>query len=426
MLGLILAGEAIYALPFHLTRFFRPTLLEVFGLSATELGAAQSVYGVVAMLAYFPGGPLADRFPARKLMAMSLWTTAGGGLYLATFPGYTGSLLVWGFFGVTTILLFWAALIRATRDWGGQRTQGQAYGILDGGRGLLAAGMASIGVLIFDLAFPDGYNQSSPAERAAALQTVIYGYTGVTALAGVFVWFALKDPGTDQPATTATHVAPVTASISRNILIVLRLPAVWLQAIIVACAYVGYKGVDNFTLFAVDAYGLDPVEAAEVVAIGAWMRPIAALGAGLIGDRYSIPRMLVISFVILTASNLFFALDTPTEGAVLILLINVLVTCIAVFALRGLYFAVFEDAKVPLGLTGTAVGLVSVVGYTPDVFTYLVAGILIDRSPGLAGHQDFFLFLTAFAVIGTLASLAFVRLVQHNTAVSTATPATSK
>ena len=60
MLGLVLAGEAIYALPFHVTRFFRPTVLEVFDLTNTELGSAQAVYGVVAMLSYFPGGPLAD------------------------------------------------------------------------------------------------------------------------------------------------------------------------------------------------------------------------------------------------------------------------------------------------------------------------------------------------------------------------------
>ena len=59
MVALIFAGEAVYALPFHITRFFRPTVLEVFNLTATELGAAQGVYGVVAMLAYFPGGPLA-------------------------------------------------------------------------------------------------------------------------------------------------------------------------------------------------------------------------------------------------------------------------------------------------------------------------------------------------------------------------------
>ena len=132
MIGLIVAGEAVYALPFHVTRFFRPTVLEVFGLTNTELGTAMAVYGVVAMLSYFPGGPLADRFPARKLLALSLWATAAGGLYMSTLPGFRGSVIVWGFFGFTTILLFWAALIRATRDWGGNVEQGRAYGLLDG------------------------------------------------------------------------------------------------------------------------------------------------------------------------------------------------------------------------------------------------------------------------------------------------------
>ncbi|MCH1490915.1 MAG: MFS transporter, partial [Luminiphilus sp.] len=102
MVSLIVAGEAIFTLPYHVTRFFRPTVLEVFGLSATELGVAQAAYGVVAMAAYALGGPLADRYPARKLLAGSLWLTACGGLYLATFPGYYGAMFIWGFFGLST------------------------------------------------------------------------------------------------------------------------------------------------------------------------------------------------------------------------------------------------------------------------------------------------------------------------------------
>jgi hypothetical protein len=47
------------------------------------------------------------------------------------------------------------------------------------------------------------------------------------------------------------------------------------------------------------------------------------------------------------------------------------------------------------------------IGYTPDVFVALAAGWLLDRSPGVPGHQHFFLFLSAFAVIGLLASLLF-------------------
>ena len=81
IVSLILAGEAIFTLPYHVTRFFRPTFLEVFELSATELGVAQSAYGFIAMAAYFFGGPLADRFESRKLLAGSLWATALGGIY---------------------------------------------------------------------------------------------------------------------------------------------------------------------------------------------------------------------------------------------------------------------------------------------------------------------------------------------------------
>ena len=65
MLRLVLAGEIVFLLPFHTTRFFRPTVLEAFGLTNTQLGNVFAVYGVMAMIAYFPGGALADRFSAK-------------------------------------------------------------------------------------------------------------------------------------------------------------------------------------------------------------------------------------------------------------------------------------------------------------------------------------------------------------------------
>lgn len=398
MVALIVAGEAVFALPFHVARFFRPTMMEVFDLSATELGAAQGIYGIVAMVAYFPGGPLADRFAAHQLMAISLWTTAAGGLYMATFPGLAGSMLMFGFFGITTILLFWAALIRATRDLGGNQTQGGAFGLLDGGRGLLAALLLSAGAYVFTLAFPEGYAGASMAEKQSALRKVILGYSAFTALAGIYVWFALK--GLEANSSSARH-----HSIWRNILPVLRFRSVWLQALIVICAYVGYKGLDNYTLFAVQAYDLDEVEAAQLMTLAAWLRPFAAVGAGLLGDRIDISKAMIACFLILIVSYLFLGFTTPTPGAFFVLLANVAVTCIAVYGLRGLYFAVFEETKVPRAMTGTAVGIVSVIGFTPDIFVTLVAGLLIDASPGLTGHQHFFWFLTAFALIGAVASL---------------------
>ena len=101
-----------------MSRVFRPTVLETFSLDNTQLGLCFSVYGFVALLSYLFGGPLADQFPPRKLIAAALWMTGLGGLVYATFPGYTVLRILYGYWGFTTIFLFWAPMIKATRGLG--------------------------------------------------------------------------------------------------------------------------------------------------------------------------------------------------------------------------------------------------------------------------------------------------------------------
>ena len=134
---------------------------------------AQSPYGFIAMVAYFFGGPLADRFEPRKLLAGSPWAAALGGPCMATFPDFTGVMLVCGCFGLTSILLFWAVLIKVTRAWGGDDQQGLSYGLLEGGRDLLAAILASLGVLAFSVAFPMGYDAATLEQKGAVPRQVI-------------------------------------------------------------------------------------------------------------------------------------------------------------------------------------------------------------------------------------------------------------
>jgi predicted MFS family arabinose efflux permease len=119
LITLIVAGESVFFLPFVLARVFRPTLLDLFAISNTELGLWFSLYGVVAMISYLLGGPLADRFPARNLMAYALWLTSAGGVLMSLVPSSRIMLWLYAFWGFTTICLFWAAMIRATREWGG-------------------------------------------------------------------------------------------------------------------------------------------------------------------------------------------------------------------------------------------------------------------------------------------------------------------
>ena len=407
ILGLILTGEIIFALPFHLARFFRPILLEMFNISATELGAAQGIYGIVAMLCYFPGGLIADRYPAHKLIALSLWMTALGGLFMATLPNDSELILLYGFFGLTTILLFWGALIRATREWGGNKEQGLAFGILEGGRGLLAVVLASIAVLVFHISFPSGYELASLVAKKSVFRTVIYGYTLITALIGIYIWFAFSSYSNNSYHESLSEVSSGIrwAQTFKNIKEVVSFPSIWLQALIVLCAYVGYKGFDNYSLYAVDVYGYDEIEAAKLITIGSWIRPFAAIAFGILADRFHVVRMLIICFFVLLVADLYFAFATPMLNFSWVFIGNVLITCIAIFGLRGLYFAIYEETRLPVAITGSAVGLVSLIGFTPDIFVLYVAGICIDSSPGLLGHQHFFMFLSSFAALGLIASI---------------------
>ena len=117
MLSLILAGETVFLPAFHLGRYFKSSLLSTFSIDEFQLGRLGAIYGAFAMVCYFLGGPLADRWSPRKLLTGSLVITALGSLYMATFPSFDGLRILFAFWGVSTILAFWAPLIRATREW---------------------------------------------------------------------------------------------------------------------------------------------------------------------------------------------------------------------------------------------------------------------------------------------------------------------
>jgi len=130
---LVMAGELIFALPFHITRYFKPSLMSALNINNTALGDAFAIYGVLALLCYLPGGIIADKFSPKKLMVFSLLLTGLGGFYYSAIPSLTGLKFLFGFWGVTTILFFWGALIKYTSDWGGFKSQGRAFGYLEAG-----------------------------------------------------------------------------------------------------------------------------------------------------------------------------------------------------------------------------------------------------------------------------------------------------
>lgn len=401
---LILAGESVFILPFVLQRVFRPTVLKVFQLSNTELGLCFSVYGVVALVSYFLGGPLADKYPPRKLIAMGLWTTAAGGLYFATFPDFYSLQILYGYWGFTTIFLFWSPMIKATRVWGGRNSQGKAYGFLDGGRGLVGALFGTLGVLVFSWFMADNLEVSNLADSRFAFRKVILVSSAIVALVGFLVWMYMK-----LPISLEKKIVLEKISMSQ-IGQVLRLPSVLLLMVIILCAYVGYKLTDVFSLYASKIMLYDDVDAAKTGAFLFYVRPVVGICIGIIADR-SLPSFwLFVSFILSFIGAMLFALGFVVDVSVFMFLLSILIVTSGIYAARALYFAVMESGRIPLVLTGTAVGLISVIGYTPDIFAGTAMGLLLDSSPGLRGHQHVFFMIAGFSLVGAIAAYWYYKL----------------
>ena len=405
MLILVLAGEIIFGLPFHLARFFRPTYLDVFNISNTNLGDVYAVYGLTAMISYFFGGMLADKYSPRILMSLSLVLTSIGGFFISTIPELSSIFIIYGYWGITTIFLFWSAMIKATKEWGGEYSQGKAFGILDGGRGLFATIVSLIAINLFTAFLTQEVTLADPSEKRKAFQSVIILYSSLTLLIGIIVWLFLPDNNAEVKRKE---------SIFKNLNKVIKNPLVWLNAGIIVCAYSAYKGLDNTTLYAHEVLGMNEVDAAKVFSYGSLIRPIAAIAAGIIADRFISSRVILVMFSCLT---LIFALLAMSDTMLLypaVVLLNIYITFFLVFAIRGIYFAVVQETKVNSNVTGTAAGVISFIGFTPDIFFGSISGRILDANPGVVGHQNYFLFLTVIAFFGIVIPFIFRKISKRN------------
>lgn len=387
LVTLIVAGESVFFLPFVLARIFRPTLLEVFQITNTELGMWFSVYGVVAMISYIFGGVLADRFPARNLMATALWLTSGGGLVMATIPADRAMLVLYGFWGFTSICLFWAAMIRATREWGSLDFQGRAFGWLEGGRGGVAAVLGTFAFFLFS---------QEGNFRAVILATSLF-----TFLSGILVWFFIP---VSQPEYKGTSFSET----FRGILSLLKMRNTWLLTVLIICAYSGYKITDDFSLFAREVLGFSEADSAGVGTVALWLRALVAILAGYLADRYSRADIITVSFGLTVLGGVLIGFKV-LDGIAGLLLLNLALTAAGIYGVRALYFAVMKEAGFPIALTGTAVGIVSFAGFAPEIFMGPWMGHLLDSYPGATGHSYVFILLSALAMLGLVAALLFRR-----------------
>jgi hypothetical protein len=253
----------------------------------------------------------------------------------------------------------------------------------------------------------ENVSQALFSERQEAFKYVILFTSGLVALVGVLV-FVFLQPNPSEAEENQRNT-PAWDTIKK----VIKIPSVGLLMVIVLCAYVGYKLTDVISLYAKEIMFFDEVEAAQVGTFQLYLRPLVCISIGLLANKRRAALWMIIGFLVMLVGALLFASGSIGPSMPGFFILSVVVTASGTYAVRTLYFAAMQEGKIPLVVTGTAVGLISVVGYTPDIFVGPIIGYLLDGYPGELGHQYVFAMLAVFSLIGLTATVAFKRVSEN-------------
>ena len=401
MFALIIAGEAIFLLPFILMRVFKPVIREAFLISDAQIGEAQALYGITAVLSYFFGGFIADKWEPKKLLSISLFSTAIGGFWMALIPSIFTLKILYAFWGVSTILLFWASLIKATRQWGNKHNQGLSFGLLDGGRGFFAASIALFGASILTYFFPEKGLDITFSTKVETLQYIIGTITFIVFLVALLVWTVLPKDTMKFEAGTAFQFN------FKKAFSLMKKKKVIFHSLIIFCAYCSYKLTGVYGTYAKDVWKYSLEEATYFAVFIQYLRPIAAISVGWIADKFIPSKIIIPSFSILILASTILGFGFFNTQPVFLSFTVFIFMALGTYSLRGLYFAIIEETKTPIQLTGTLVGIISIVGFTPDIFMSLFIGYILGENPSLMDYQYLFTTFTIIPIVGLFAALGF-------------------
>ncbi len=397
---LIISGALIYALPYFRSYYY-DAFVECFGITNTQMGALGSAFGGFSVFAYFLGGFCADRWPARHLMTISLVTTGICGFVLLLFPPYPVVFAIHCIWGITSILTFWSALVKAIRSLANSDEQGKAFGFFEGGRGIVNMVQSAIVLALF------GYLAKVSTDKTA-LSAVIIIYSVICVLLGILVFFMFKEPERSEG-----EEGPKKLFDMKILKRVAKMPTTWLQILIIFCSYAMIISYFYITPYATSVFGTSAVIAAALGYFSQYCRPVGCFASGIFADKVGSSKILSISYVIMII-GIFGIIFTPGQPSMIwMLLVFIAAIYASMYAIQSMHFAIMEEGNYPLEITGTATAIITPIGYSAEFFMPVIGGMCLDRWAGAMGYKVFFGILAGLAIVGLIASIAWMGLTKE-------------
>ncbi|HPT77382.1 MAG TPA: MFS transporter [Defluviitoga sp.] len=391
----------------YLRETYYVPLQKVTGASNFQLGILMSAYGVTNFLLYIPGGILADNYSPKKLIVFSCFATSILGFWYSLIPSFGQLIFIHVMFGFTVVLTFWAAMVKIINNLGDSSEQGKLFGISEGLRGMFGAIAAFVSIIFFN----------KMASEAKGLKAAITCYSVILILGGVLAVLFIVEPKTSNSFEVNEVKNEEKKELKEkkgSFLVVVKMPQIWLAGILVFANYSAWIFHSMVTPYLSQAFELSTSAVATLSTIRTYvMMMIGGLVAGLLTSKIgSVVRFIQYGFFGMIIFGLGYLLIPPNRSCILLIVLNFILYGLCLYSTKALYYATIDEIFVPKELVGRASGIISLVGYCPEIFMYMWAGNIVDNAEGLSGYRRVFMLMIIFAAIGLIVSIILKRYIE--------------
>ncbi|MFP3511782.1 MFS transporter [Peribacillus sp. SIMBA_075] len=401
---LIIAGEMIYTLPYF-RNYYYDVFLNAFHLTNTQMGTLGSAYGVCCLISYIFGGYVADRWRTKHLLSISLFATGILGFTLLLYPPYPVLLLIYAAWGITSIMTFWVALIKAVRSLASENEQGKAFGFFEGGRGAAKVIESALVLGLFAIL-------AKQLSDKLALSSVIIFYSVMCILLGFMIMLLYKEPDGNNSSDEIKEKEDKKFDWA-ILLRILKMPTTWLAAILILTSYAMINSFYYITPYATAAFGASTIIAAALGYFSQYCRPIGSFGSGIIGDRIGISNMVIIGYCVLAIGLAALIVLPGKPSFILLLLVFIAIIYISMYALQATHFAILVEGDYPVETTGTVAMPLMIIGYSGEIFMPIVAGACLDHWSGTDGYKVLFTILLGLTIVGLITAIIWQRVTKE-------------
>lgn len=390
IIALGLAGGSIYFIP-YVKYVFYDAQIAAMGINNTQSGLLLTMYTIGNMVLYIPGGYLADKVSTKKALIISLVATSVLTWVYAFSLNFVVSMIIWLGLSFSTAFVFWSALMKAVRIVGTEEEQGFMYGLYYACNGIAAALTSFISLYAYNTA---GKDIKSGFVRGVNASGV------VVLIAAICLVFLMKEDA--GKVTTESDDDKISLPMVGK---VLKSPVVWILSIVILCGYGLKSSVSYFNPYLTEVVGVSAVNSGIFSIINNYLLLLLAPVGGILADKVfkSTCKWLSVSFVILAV--LFGGvLLIPSDISPMVASIYTLLPGAVTMMMYGVVFSSVSEAGISRTMTGTVIGISSIIGYLPDSIYSVLFGKWLDNK-GAAGYTNIFIFLVASGILGAV--LAF-------------------